>query len=52
MGGLSIPGPDRPRNGVYPTANKHPSDSNMVEFVVTLKSKDDLTAFYLSLIHI
>ena len=27
-------------------ANKHPSDSNMVEFVVTLKSKDDLTAFY------
>ena len=46
MGGLSTPGPDRPRNGIFPTANKHPSDSNMVEFVVTLKSKDDLTAFY------
>ena len=34
------------RKGIIPTANKHPSDSNMVEFVVTLKSKDDLTAFY------
>ena len=39
-------GSDKPRNRVLPTANKHPSDSNMVEFVVTLKSKDDLTAFY------
>ncbi len=46
MAGLSAPGPERPRNGIFPTANKHPSDSNMVEFVVTLKSKDDLTAFY------
>ena len=46
MAGLSTPGPDRPRNGIFPSANKHPSDSNMVEFVVTLKSKDDLTAFY------
>lgn len=43
MPGLS---PKRYRNGIVPTANKHPSDSNMVEFVVTLKSKDDLTAFY------
>ena len=46
MAGLSAPGPNRPRNGLFPTANKHSSDSNMVEFVVTLKSKDDLTAFY------
>ena len=46
MSGLSTPDPKKYRNGIIPTANKHPSDSNMVEFVVTLKSKDDLTAFY------
>ena len=46
MSGLSTPDPKKYRKGIIPTANKHPSDSNMVEFVVTLKSKDDLTAFY------
>ncbi len=29
-----------------PVTHKHPSDVNMVEYIVTLKSKDDLTAFY------
>ena len=47
MPGLVRPEWELPKGAVsIPVTNKHPSDVNMVEYIVTLKSKDDLTAFY------